>query len=854
MAQNINQNNPQQQKDFNDAINEYRSLLRSITDELGKQRSHVADANTEYRKLDSIAKQLQNTEEGINGLTSEQLDKLKAKYQLSLKEINNQAQQLLTQRGINNLTQTQLNYLKERGKLDSKSAALLQAYLDDLELEKSFLDTIEESTRKRIQYEEKIKSLTGATGAILDGMNGSMKALGLGAAAQYLQIDKAKQAMQEEADAIAKGEKAGGKLQVRMAGIKVLAEGLSEALFSVEAVIGFIVGQLVAGSQNIADFRKQTGMSYESAYKLNMEMKGIAAASGDNFITSEKLNKSYSLLTQQLGVSADILGGEALISATNLQERLGMSAEQTSKLTVFSRLQGKNTEQILANSTKVVGAFNQQNKTAINTKAVLEDVANVSNATYLNMGKSVEALTQAATKARSLGLSLQQVEQISESMLNFEDSIGKELEAQLLTGGQVNLAKAREYALTGDMKGLTEEIGKQEGILNAFKTKNVVAQKAAADALGITREELANMTMQQELNVLGAENFKKQYGESAYESLKARSAAEKFGDAVEKIKDLLGSVLQGFSPIIDALTFILDLPFVPYILAAVVAAKILGGTFKGMLSTIGSLGKGVGGLFSKKEDIASAVAGKGEAVTGGGTGSITDSIQKINPGKLLAGAAALAIAAGAMFILGKAMQQFQGIGMETYLGAGAALLGLTLALAGLSMLSGPVLVGAAALLVGAAAIFVLGKALQEVGKALPIMAEGIGMIFPMLTGLAQAIGPMLLLGPALFGIAAGLSAVSLAGLMALPAIGGLVLLSKAAPALVSLGIGGENKSAGEAKEKGEGGVDALIQKVDTLVTELTKGKPVQIMLDGKVAATAIVGGGGGAAKTQSSQR
>jgi hypothetical protein len=90
--------------------------------------------------------------------------------------------------------------------------------------------------------------------------------------------------------------------------------------------------------------------------------------------------------------------------------------------------------------------------------------------------------------------------------------------------------------------------------------------------------------------------------------------------------------------------------------------------------------------------------------------------------------------------------------------------------------------------------------------------------------------------------------------MALPAIGGLVLLSKAAPGLVSLGMGGENKSAGEAKGKGEGGVDALIQKVDTLVTELTKGRPVQIMLDGKVAATAIVGGGGGAAKTQSSQR
>ena len=115
MAQNTNQNNPQQQKEFNDAINDYRSLLRNISDELGKQRTHVADANAEYRKLDSLARQLQNTQEGISGLTSEQLDKIKSKYEMSLKEIKNQAQQLLNQRGIVHLTQSHLNYLKEKG-------------------------------------------------------------------------------------------------------------------------------------------------------------------------------------------------------------------------------------------------------------------------------------------------------------------------------------------------------------------------------------------------------------------------------------------------------------------------------------------------------------------------------------------------------------------------------------------------------------------------------------------------------------------------------------------------------------------------------------------------------------------
>lgn len=870
MANNINPGNAQQQKDFNDAIVEYRSLLRQITDELGRQRSHVADANAEYRKLDSVAKQIQNTEEGISGLTSEQIEKLKQKYKFSISEIESQAKQLLLQKNIVNLTQSQLNYLKSRSKLSEKESALLQAHLDNYELENSFIDTINSKLETRIRYEKKVKELTGATGAIMDGLSGSMKALGMQSLATYLNIDGAKKAMQEEADAIARGEKQGGKLEVRMAGIKNLAQGLNKALFSLEAVIGFIVGQLAKGSQNMADFRKQTGMSYESAYKLNMEMKGVAAASGDNYITSEKLNKSYAMLTHQLGVSADILGGEALVSATNLEQRLGMSAEQASKLTVFARLQGKNTEDILSKSTKVVGAYNMQNRTAINTRAVLDDVANTSNATYLTMGKNVEALTQAATQAQALGLSMKQVEQISESMLNFEDSISKELEAQLLTGGNINLAKAREYSLTGDMVGLTNEIQKQEGIMDAFRSKNVIAQKAAADALGISREELAGMALKQDLATMSAEQFKDAYGETTYESMKSRSATEKFADAIEKVKDILGSIIQGFSPILDLLANILDIPLVPYILAAVVAAKLLGGTFKGILGTVGSIGKGVMNMVSKKgaSPIGTPSPTSAAGAGGGGTGGMVESFSKINTTSLLKGAAAMLVVAGAIFVFAKSLQEFEKIKDWKNIAIGLGAFGVSMgvigavgefAAVGLEALAigltsfgaammGPGGLGLAALVVAAiglgAALNLAAPGIEAFGKVITAVFTGLATLIPvivdgfvnLISAVAGGIGPMLLLGPALFSIAAGLGAVSLAGLTALPAIGGLVLLSKAAPALVSLGIGGGGKTAGEAKGKAdEGSMAAVAQKLDVLIELARRGTVVK--LDGKVLAT-----------------
>jgi hypothetical protein len=627
MSNNINPGNPQQQRDFNDAINDYRSLLKEISKELGTHRSHVADANAEYKKLDSLARQIQNTEEGINGLSSEHLSKLKEKAQFSLNEISNKAKQLLAQKGLNGLTNQALEMRIQGMNLSEQELALIQAHIDGYKAETEFLDLIQGQTEKRIEYEEKVKSLTGVTGGLIDSMKGSMDALGLSSMSNLLNVDAAKKAMEEEADAIARGEKAGGALEVRMAGIKTLAKGFYDKMFSAEAVIGFIVKQLAAGSQNMADFRKQTGMSYESAYATNMEMKGIAAASGDNFITSEKLNKSYSMMTAQLGVSADILGGKALVSATNLSERLGMSAENASQLTVYSRLQGKDTEAILSNATATVGAYNKQNKTAINAKQVMNDVAGASKSLYLNMGKNVGAMAATATKARALGLSLSQVEKVSESMLNFEESIGNELQANLLLGGGVNLAKAREAALTGDTAKLTDEIGKQESIRNAFATKNVIAQDAAAKALGLSREELAGMALQQDLNNLSAEEFKKRYGETTYESMKSRSASEKLGDAMAKVTDILGSLVQVFSPFLDLLAWVLANPIAPWLIAGAVAAKVLSNSVSGIGKAFGSMYQlgakaltGLTGLF-KKGGLKSALGGLKDKFVGGFKGA-----------------------------------------------------------------------------------------------------------------------------------------------------------------------------------------------------------------------------------------
>lgn len=851
--------------------------LRANLAELGKTNSALSISKKAYQGITSVVDKLKNEEQGIYDFNVKQLKSLQEKARVGYDDLRRSVQQLSAEERATEAGQ-----------------AMLKARRAGYQAEKEALKAIEQ----RLILEKKVEKTVGATGAILETSSKLFDKLGFGHLSSELDElnKKLKDDLREEikrsngaAANLATSFKYAGKAIAGSA--KILAEGLRDPLI----ILKFITGELLKGSQNMADFQKQTGMSYGSAYKLNMEMKGVAAASGDNFITSEKLNKSFAMLTEQLGVSADILGGEALVSATNLEQRLGMSAEQAGKLTVFARLQGKNTEDILSKSTKVVGAYNMQNKTAINTRAVLDDVANTSNATYLTMGKNVEALTQAATQAQALGLSMKQVEQISESMLNFEDSIGKELEAQLLTGGNINLAKAREYSLTGDMVGLTNEIQKQEGIMDAFRSKNVIAQKAAADALGISREELAGMALKQDLATMSAEQFKDAYGETTYESMKARSASEKFGDAIEKVKDILGSLIQAFSPILDLLAKILNIPLVPYVLAAIVVVKALGLSISGVGKAFGSMfsaGKqamtGLAGLF-KKGGLSSALGGIKDKLLGGfrqGTGAGAPSPGDQGPAANVASEAKEKLTGGTKGGFKKGMQDLAG-GLKA-MGAKGVLQGIiNLALAGpalvVAVASIPFLLTIAAIgkaagiglrglasglkalgkagaegFIGVGLIAALGvamipfgyalglaaPAIEAFGKVITAVFNGLATLIPvivdgfvkLISAVTAGIGPLLLLGPALFSIAAGMGAIAITGLTALPAIGGLLLLSKAAPALVSLGIGGEKKTAGEAKGKAdEGSMGALVQKMDVLIEVAKRGTVVK--LDGKVLAT-----------------
>ena len=337
-----------------------------------------------------------------------------------------------------------------------------------------------------------------------------------------------------------------------------------------EAAMLALAKGALEGSDNINNLQKNLGISYGSAYQLQNELALTAANSDKLFITSKALNESFSALAETTGILSDF-GGDTLVTMTTLTKQLGLGVKEASQLALLARTQGTDTESVLENTVDTVNAINRQNKSAISAKAVLNDIASASASIVVSLGMSPELLAEAATEARALGISLAGVDAIAGSLLDFESSIENELAFQLITGKEINLDKARQLALDNDLAGLSEEIGNNAAITEAFATGNRIEQQAAAAALGMSRDSMAEMVMQQAYLNLGQDEFIEKFGEQSYQAMQSQSASEKFQASMEKIQGVIGDIGTTLSPVIDAIAWMADSTLLVYTTLGLIA-------------------------------------------------------------------------------------------------------------------------------------------------------------------------------------------------------------------------------------------------------------------------------------------
>ena len=577
------------------SVNDLASGFQSVVQEISRGNVGLASTKKTFNSLTSIAQQLAYDQAGINKLSEKELQNLLKKSQQTKQDAatNNE---ILGKRKTDLIAENTNNAisLEQKKKNRAEIAQINGAMVDNksiIDEESQAYSDLNTSIRARLDTEKQIGKTMGIAGAAVDGVATALDKMGLGGLGKALGLDAVKTKMKEVAETTAKGANYTGgfadKMTVLKAGAKEAGEQLKASLQDPAVVATFLIKQFIDALKSVdslaGDTAKQFNISYKEASQLNNQLTNTAALSLDAAVNTKGLNESMMAVGKTLGSNAKLNDAD-LITFTKLREQAGYTNEELASIQTLSLANGKSLED---NTAEILGgaqAYASQNKLIINEKEVLKEVGKASASLKLSLGGSTSALAESVVKSKQFGLNLEQASKISSGLLNFEESISSELEAELLTGKDLNLEQARLLALNGDIAGAAAEVAKQVGSSAQFGKMNVIQQEAIAKAVGMERNELAQSLIDKEALVklsgkegetakeafdnlvksTSLEEAKKRLGnDQLANQFQQQSAQEKLTNMTAKMQEIFIAIAEPVmaivTPLIDLATKILPL-------------------------------------------------------------------------------------------------------------------------------------------------------------------------------------------------------------------------------------------------------------------------------------------------------
>lgn len=578
----------------NDDIGGIASAFSATVDEIKNMSSGLNGATKAFRGLGSIATKLKYDQEGISKLNSKDLLSLQRQYKQKIEDLQISKDTLIAR-------QAELNLKKNIGKLNAQESreliknrkALkaingeLNTQNDELNTQDNLNKTISDRISTRIAQEKRVNQNLGLAGTLLKGIKGTLDKIGLGALGDALGIEDALSEMRKVAEELEESEgkvdEAEKKRRTFQAGIESIGESLKKnlndplflatvAFKGLQAILKPIIAAIKEGDLRTGELAKNLNLTYSSSLDFRKELYRSAALSGELFVNSKGLEESVTAINQQLGTSVR-LNNQNLITFTKLREQAGLTNEEILGINSLSLATGGNLQEMTGEFLAQARLTGLQNKAALNEKQLLKDISNISAATTLSFSKNPTLLAEAVATAKSLGMELSKVEGIADSLLNFEQSIESELQAELLLGKNINLEKARQAALNNDLATLAQEISREAGTSSEFAKMNRIQQESIARAVGMNREDLAKTLFLQEQLVgasgeeaerreqlfnkrveeIGLAQAQAELAKEGFEGLEDQaSASEKMVAATAKIKEAFIGIGNALLPVVEA--------------------------------------------------------------------------------------------------------------------------------------------------------------------------------------------------------------------------------------------------------------------------------------------------------------
>jgi hypothetical protein len=549
---------------------------------------------------------------------------------------------------------------------------------------------------------------------------------------------------------------------------------------TLSGIFSLIISKALEFNKTSVELSKNLGYVGGTADRLTYSLAASSVASNNINLNSKNAAEAIGQIAESTGYIAEF-SQDALETQIMLTKQFGLTGAEAARIYELSVLTGKSSSQV---NDEMVGAFiatRNQLKVGVPFKATIAAVAKISGQLAANLQNNPALITKAVVQAAALGTTLEQTASQGEKLLDFSSSIESELKAELLTGKQLNLERARAAALAGDQVTLSQELAKNVGSLVDFERMNILQQEALAEAVGLTADQLAEQLKKQQIAKETGKSIAEQNKEDLLNAQKRQNLQDIINAAVAKLSDILTVIASGpLGMLLSGIASILSNTYKFYgVLALVAALKFTNITnaFKG----IGGIGDKLKGLLGGNKDKVTEAATKtteagskvgkdGKAGDGikntlKGISAGVSSFTSVKPSdilKLLGTSIALVTLTPAIpgllllqLVNGKLIQ-----GALTGLGKGLSAFGT-------AMSTGAGAIGLAALV---AASIGIGFALGLAAPAIEAFGKGIAAIFDSFA--KMDISQMLLIGPALASI--GIGMVSLRAGAIVGSIGALI--------------------------------------------------------------------------------
>ena len=340
----------------------------------------------------------------------------------------------------------------------------------------------------------------------------------------------------QKANELGLHEKIKGKQNASLAGAKELNKVVNRLAWAA------ILKQMTELNSQQVELQRNLGKSVQTLQVMDGQ-----------FGTQVDQLKDINALTEQFGFNAlAAFDAVNLREVTELTKAFGLASEEAGQLAFYAQANGENLKDVTEQAYKNISPLLSQ-------KQILKEISKIAPSIAMSFGGSAEELATAASNARLLGLNLSQVDKIADGLLNIESSLRSEFEAEVITGKQLNLERARFFALTNDLEGVTREIANNQEVINSFASGTRIEQQAIADSLGLSRDEISKMIFNQKIvEEMSIEEAARQSGMSLNDA-KRLKIQQNLNDSIAKMAEVLAGPAELVADMLTNFRFIIPL-------------------------------------------------------------------------------------------------------------------------------------------------------------------------------------------------------------------------------------------------------------------------------------------------------